>query len=143
MLVPLKSASGRRTLALPAPLAAQLVDHRARQYQDKRLQTGWVGDLVFTRADGAPIRKETDSAEWHRILNLAGIRQARLHDARHTAATLLLVQGVPSGVAMRLLGHADVRILARYQHVIDEAARGAADRLAATLWREPPDMSPF
>jgi hypothetical protein len=39
----------------------------------------------------------------HRILQVAGVRPARLHDARHTAATLLLVQGVPASVAMRLL----------------------------------------
>jgi integrase len=83
--------------------------------------------LVFARDDGSPIRKETDSAEWHRILKIAGVRQARLHDARHTAATLLLVQGVPAGVAMRLLGRSNARVLARYHHrrpdLIDRLAR--------------------
>jgi integrase len=78
---------------------------------------------VFAREDGAPIRKETDSAEWHRILLLAGVRQGRLHDARHTAATLLLVQGVPAGIAMRVFGHADTRMTARYQPVVEAASK--------------------
>ena len=93
-------------------------------------------DLVFIRDDGAPIRKEGDSAEWHRILRAAGVRPARLHDARHTAATLLLVQGVPPGVAMRLLGHSDIRVTARYQHVLEETAKAAAEQVGAALWGE-------
>src|SRR5579875_229531 len=136
-LVPVKSRAGRRVVGLPNVLAAQLAAHRTDW--ESRAQLGSTQppapDLVFTRPDGAPIRKETDSAEWHRILRAAGVRPARLHDARHTAATVLLVQGVPAGVAMRLLGHADTRILARYQHVLDEATRAAADRVGGVLWQ--------
>ncbi len=136
MLVPLKSAAARRVLALPAPMVAQLRRHGADQAAE-RLRAGsrWSDrGLVFTRNDGAPIRKETDSAEWHSILAAAGVRPARLHDARHTAATLLLVQGVPPGVAMRLLGHSDTRVTARYQHVVDDAAKAAALKVGAALW---------
>jgi integrase len=58
----------------------------------------------------------------------------RLHDARHTAATLLLVQGVPAGEAMRLLCHSDARVTARYQHVVEEAAKVAVQQVGAALW---------
>lgn len=134
--VPVKSTAGRRMLGLPTPMVDQLRRHGAAQAAE-RLRAGsrWRDHgLVFAREDGTPIRKETDSAEWHRILRMAGVRPGRLHDARHTAATLLLVQGVPAGVAMRLLGHSDLRVLARYQHVIEEAAQIAARQVGEALW---------
>jgi integrase len=133
---PVKSAAGRRVLALPAPMVEPLRRHAAAQAAE-RLRAGsrWADHgLVFARENGTPIRKETDSAEWHRILRLAGVRNARLHDARHTAATLLLIQGVPAGLAIRLLGHSDARVTARYQHVVEEAARTAAEQVGAALW---------
>ncbi len=136
VFVAVKSAAGRRALSVPGPLVEQLRRQSAAQAAE-RLRAGsrWQDlGLVFTREDGSPIRKETDSAEWHRILRLAGVRQSRLHDARHTAATLLLVQGVPAGVAMRLLGHSDARVTARYQHIVEEAAKAAAQQVGAALW---------
>ena len=136
ILVPVKSTGGRRTLSLPLPLVEQLRRQSASQAAERlRVGSRWKNHgLVFAREDGSPIRKETDSAEWHRILRLAGVRQGRLHDARHTAATLLMVQGVPPGTAMRLLGHSDTRMTARYQHVIEEAAKVAADQVGEALW---------
>jgi integrase len=136
VLAPLKSSAGRRVLSLPDPMIDQLRRHAAAQAAE-RLRAGnmWSDHgLMFTRDDGSPIRKETDSAEWHRILALAGVRPARLHDARHTAATLLLVQGVPAGVAMRLLGHSDTRVTSRYQHVVEETAKAAAQQVGEALW---------
>jgi integrase len=136
VFVPVKSAAGKRGLSVPAHLVEQLRRQSATQAAE-RLRAGsrWQDHgLVFAREDGSPVRKETDSAEWHRILKIAVVRRARLHDARHTAATLLLVQGVPAGVAMRLLGHSDTRVTARYQHVVEEAAKAAAQQVGLALW---------
>lgn len=85
VLAPVKSSAGRRVLSLPDPMVDQLRRHSAAQAAE-RLRAGnlWTDHgLMFTREDGSPIRKETDSAEWHRILSTAGVRSARLHDARH------------------------------------------------------------
>jgi len=57
------------------------------------------------------------------------VRDARLHDARHTAATLLLQQGVALRVAMQLLGHSQIAMMMHYTHVVPELARVAADRM--------------
>lgn len=117
-------------------MVEQLRTHQARQ-AGERLRAGsmWQGwGLVFSEEDGSPIRSEFDSRQWHRLLERAGVRQARLHDARHTAATLLLVQGVPTGVAMRILGHADPKMLSRYSHLVEQAQRDAADRMGTALW---------
>jgi integrase len=70
------------------------------------------------------------------VLAAAGLPPARLHDARHTAATSLLVQGVSARTVMDIMGWSDQRMLLRYQHVIDELRRDAADRMGAALWGE-------
>jgi hypothetical protein len=62
------------------------------------------------------------------------VPQARLHDTRHTAATLLLQQGVPARVAMEMLGHSQISLtLGRYSHVVPELAKDAARRMGEAL----------
>ena len=68
------------------------------------------------------------------LLNHAGVRAARLHDARHTAATLLPVMGVDSRTVMALMGWSSVALTQRHQHVVDELRRDAADQMGQTLW---------
>ena len=137
-LVAPKSRAGRRSLVLPAPLAAELRAHAAIQAAEReQLRSLWQGEdwgLVFPDPDGGPARPETDRAAWLRLLAAAGVPPRRLHDARHTAATLLLVQGVAPAVAMTLLGHTDLGVTRRYQHVVDELRRDAAERMGAAVW---------
>jgi integrase len=136
-LVPPKSNAGRRTILLPAPLLTQLREHRAAQNRE-RLAAGsiWQGlGFVFTTPRGTPIDPRNDHRAWHALLTKAAVRRARLHDARHTAATLLLAQGVPARVAMQILGHSQITLtLGTYSHVVPELAQDAADRMAAALW---------
>ncbi len=63
------------------------------------------------------------------------VRRARLHDARHTAASLLLQQGVPARVVMEILGHSQISLtLDTYSHVVSELAHDAALRMGEALW---------
>jgi integrase len=78
----------------------------------------------------------SDWAEWGELLQRAGVRQVRLHDGRHTAATLLLEQGVHVRAIQRILGHSDVRTTEAYTHVGDQMTRDAARRMGAALWGE-------
>jgi integrase len=135
-LTDVKSTAGRRTLRLPAPLTTLLRQHQAVQAVE-RLAAGadWQDwGLVFAQVDGKPIDQKRDWLAWKALLVAAEVADARLHDARHTAATLLLVQGVPEIVAMEILGHTDLRVTRRYQHVADELLQDAADRIGAALW---------
>lgn len=85
--------------------------------------------------NGRPIDPRRDWANWKALLAVAGVRDARLHDARHTAATLLLQQGVPARVAMQVLGHSQIGLtLGTYSHVVPELAQEAADRMGQALW---------
>ncbi len=90
--------------------------------------------LVFCQPTGRPIDPRADWASWKALLAEAGVRDARLHDARHTAATLLLVQGVNARTVMDIMGWTEARMLSRYQHVVDELRRDAADRMGQALW---------
>jgi integrase len=65
---------------------------------------------------------------------VSGVRPARLHDARHTAATFLLVQGVDQRVVMDMLGWTSPTMTARYQHVVPELVEEANRRMSELLW---------
>ncbi|MEU4288086.1 tyrosine-type recombinase/integrase [Kribbella sp. NPDC026596] len=62
-----------------------------------------------------------------------GIPPARLHDAGHTAATLLLEQGVDIRIVQQILGHSPITVTKRYAHVTSRLARDAADRMGRAL----------
>jgi integrase len=130
---PVKSRAGKRTLSLPKPLLEELRTHRKRQNEDRLAAGNWYADadLVFAREDGRPIDPKIDWREWKALCKEAGVPDARLHDARHTAATMLLAMGVPMRVAMEILGHSRITVTQRYQHVVDEMHEDAAEKMAA------------
>src|SRR5919112_1792949 len=131
-----KSKRSHRTLALPLPLIAELHRHKAAQLGEQMLAgSEWHDeDLVFAQANGRPIDKKTDYDDWTRLLQTAGVRHVRLHDGRHTAATLLLSENVHARVVMELLGHSQMRTtMDIYSHVMPALAREAADRMSTLL----------
>jgi integrase len=67
-----------------------------------------------------------DYHEWKNLLAEAGLRDTRLHDARHTAATVLPILGVPTPTAMALMGCSSAAVAKRYQHLIDVIRRDVA-----------------
>ena len=91
-------------------------------------------DLVFAQPNGRPIDKKADYKPGASCSSEAGVRHVRLHDGRHTAATLLLSEGVHPRVVMELLGHSQMRTtMDIYSHVMPALAREAADRMGAVL----------
>jgi integrase len=63
----------------------------------------------------------------------AGLPDRRLHDARHTAATVLAILNVPTTHAMAMMGWSSAETAARYQHMLDSIRRGVADQVGG-LW---------
>ena len=132
-----KAERSRRTLALPAPLVMALRHHRAVQLEERRAAGAlWEEhDLVFAQVNGRPLDKRSDWEGWKALLSRAGVREVRLHDGRHTAATLLLSEGVHPRVVMELLGHAQMRTTTdTYSHVMPALAREAAAKMSTALW---------
>ncbi|MFI5931270.1 tyrosine-type recombinase/integrase [Actinoplanes sp. NPDC051494] len=126
---------GRRMIPLPTELVEQLRAHRAGQQIDRVLADSlWTEhDLVFSTDRGAPIDPSDDYRMWKALLAAAGVRDARVHDARHTAATLLLAQGVDIRTVQEILGHSDVRVTQGYAHVSSDMARAAMQGMGASL----------
>lgn len=140
-----KTDRSRRTLALPAQLVSALHAHRTAQLGERLVAgPGWDdNNLVFAQANGRPIDRHSDYDAWSRLLIDAGVAHVRLHDARHTAATLLLVEGVHPRVVMELLGHSQMRTTTDiYSHVMPALARDAADRMGAILLADRPRHQP-
>jgi integrase len=134
-----KTRAGARLVALDDATVAALGSWRRRQAEE-RLAAGpaWSDHgLVFVDELGVPPHPETMTRWWNEAVARAGSRRIRLHDARHTAATLALRAGVPLKVVTQRLGHADVAVTMRvYQHVTAQDDRAAADALGRALGGE-------
>ena len=92
-------------------------------------------DLVFRQPGGKPMGHKRDHAEWKTLLADADVRDARLHDARHTAASLLLLLKVPARVVKDILGHSSYQLtMNTYCHVAPELNSDAAQLMAGAVW---------
>src|SRR5579884_46083 len=130
-----------RTVVIPAPLIRLLKEQWRKQKKIKEVAgESWdEWDLCFPNSLGRPMEPRDDWAAWKWLCKAAGVRDARLHDARHTAATLLLEQGVDIRVVQEILGHSTLAVTKRYTHVTSRLAKDAAERMARALWDAPDD----
>lgn len=91
--------------------------------------------LVFAQLTGKPIDSRRDWTEWKEILRDAKVHDGRLHDARRTAATLLLGQGVDARVGLEILGHSQISLTQNtHQHVMPRVIADATQRLGEVLF---------
>ena len=132
-----KSTRSRRTIALSPSSVLVLKDHKDRQEGIRAMLSMPLKgeDLVFSTPEGKPLRPNTVSRAWTSLASRAGLRAIRLHDARHTHASLMLKQGVHPKIVQERLGHASVQItLDTYSHVapgLQEAAAESFDKLVS------------
>jgi integrase len=131
-----KSDAGRRTYALPAPLAERLRAHRTHQKQ-LRLAQGprWrESGLVCTTEIGTAIDHHRYQRRFHRLVAEAGVPDMRAYDLRHTATTLMIDAGADLKAASEALGHSDPRITIKvYRHVRGDQRAAAITLLAGMI----------
>jgi len=126
----LKTEKSSRLIALTEETTAALRGHYSLIEQLKvRAESSWVeNNLVFPDAVGNFRSPKIDYAEWKKALKLCGIAPKRLHDARHTAATLMYSQGVGIETISRALGHSTSAITSKlYVHNSVEPQKAAAE----------------
>lgn len=136
VLVEPKTEKSRRTVKLPDVCLTALRIHRERQSGERDMAEAWgnTWDLVFTDEEGRPLSRYKVTRRFQAILEEGGIGKHRFHDLRHTAATLLLAQGVPLRVIQELLGHSLLATTADiYTHVLPVLMADAAARMDAAL----------
>lgn len=133
----LKTARGRRVVALAAETVAALRAHLTAQ-KVERLAFGAdynPDGYVFVREDGAPLHPAWVTRAFTQRVKAAGVPMIRLHDLRHTSASLGLAAGEPITVVSERLGHAKTSItLNVYSHTLPGQHREAADKLAAVMF---------
>ncbi|QNE45862.1 site-specific integrase [Glaciihabitans sp. INWT7] len=133
---PPKTARSRRSIPLPQLCVDALIARHRVQDEDRRIiREGWTElDLVFTTTIGTVIEPSNLRRSFNRAIELAGLRQIRFHDLRHTCASLLLAQGVPMRVVMEILGHSTMSITSDlYTHVSPNATASAVSAVSALL----------
>jgi integrase len=126
-------------MGLPDQLVTLLREHEeAQQHERGAAHDLWTeSGYVFTTPTGAPLNPRNDWAEWKRLVGRAGVPDRRLHDARHTAATVLLLLGVTERTVMGVMGWSSTAMAAKYQHVIDAVKRDVATQVDGLLWEAP------
>jgi integrase len=150
-LIPPKQHS-RRTVELPQITIQALRDHHELQREERILcGSKWhpkipvycdnelihLDDFVFTTPIGTPLESCNLNKQFQQILQSCGIPKHRFHDLRHTAATLLTVQGVQPKTIMKILGWSQMSMVDRYTHLVDETRREAAEKMNEILTRKP------
>jgi integrase len=133
-LGPVKTAAGVRELPLLEIAREALIEHEARQLLGNSVSEWDRERLIFTTASGRPVEPRNIGRSFERIVRKAGLRPIRLHDLRHTTASLLKKLGVSPRDAMVILGHSNISVtLGIYTHVDEDSRRDALGRLGHAL----------
>jgi integrase len=130
-----KSYRGR-TVDLDRDTVERLRAHWERQLREKAAFYGHWEDsgYVFTKRDGSPLHPRTLSQAFKWLVENSDLPRIRLHDLRHTHASIAVKAGVPIGVVSERLGHASPEFtLHRYSHVMPGMQREAADTIARAV----------
>jgi integrase len=135
-----KSSRSRRTVSLPGSAIDALTRHRQAQ------TVTTIDGLVFPSTVGTPMEPRGLQRHWTGVSATAkrkatpglrdqlGMPTVRLHDLRHSAASLMLAGGVPMRAVMETLGHASMTLTSdTYSHVMDEVRRDVATRMDRVL----------
>lgn len=140
-----KTKRSLRTISLPDRCVSALRTHKEQQEGERSdAALKWEplphqpDELIFTTSTGRP----TDPRSLNRMLTIlcrnAKVRRVRVHDLRHTCASLLLAQGVDARTIMETLGHSTITMtLDTYAHVMDTTLKAAASQMDAALGIDP------
>jgi len=132
----LKTESSHRTIMIGPVTSAALLEHRTI-VDEMKVKSGsnWDEmDLVFPNKHGGPIQSKWDYQRWLNGLAACGIARRSLHNARHTAGTLLYSSGVDIETIRRILGHSSIALTSRtYVHTAEAPLRKAASDLEDLL----------
>lgn len=126
-----KTKNGKRTIAVPETLIKLLKKHKVNQnlsklkYGEKYIDN----EMVICYEDGSYYRPDTLTRRFSKFIKDNNMKKIRLHDLRHSHATVLLSMGVSAKVAQQRLGHGSVATtLDIYSHVLDNVQQETAEQ---------------
>ena len=145
VISPPKTRKSRRQVTLSPSLTLLLCEYR-EQAETNRLLLGTMlkdTNFVFARPDGTPLDPSTVTHVFHKIIRKAGLEGLRLHDLRHSYASLMLAAGVNVKAISQSMGHSNIGItLDTYSHLLPGMGKIAAERFDRLLkpWLECEDV---
>lgn len=144
MLRETKTESSRRIIDIPESIIGILLRHKEEQQKNKTmLGEKYIDlDLVCCHGDGRFINPKYFSNKFRKFLDRKGLKKIRLHDIRHSNATLMLTYGVPVKIAAQRLGHSSVSVtLDIYSHVLQEMQNEVTEKIECGILRQIPDKT--
>lgn len=129
-----KTKKSKRYVTLPESVMEELKTYR-KYWAKEKLKKGdkWIEqdrEWLFHSFDGTHLYPTSPSKRWHQFINGHNFKYIRLHDLRHTSASLLIAQGVHAKLISERLGHSDISVtMNTYGHAFKSADRAAADKL--------------
>jgi len=125
-LTPPKSKSGVRRVPIALPL--RIVLERRLDEMDDDPQAFFV-----VAPEGGPLEASRDSKRWHQYLDAAGVEQIKLHEARHTTATLMRAAGASILSIQKIVGHSAASMTEHYAHELSPESIETVNRYAAMM----------
>ncbi len=129
-----KTKKSKRYVTIPESVMAELKKYR-KHWAKEKLRKGdvWIEkerEWLFHAFNGTHLYPTSPSKRWHTFINGHNFKYIRLHDLRHTSASLLIAQGVHAKIISERLGHSDISVtMNTYGHAFKSADRAAADKL--------------
>ncbi|MEV9641724.1 site-specific integrase [Mammaliicoccus sciuri] len=136
-----KTRSSKRTVTLPLSMMEELRTYQ-KHHKNTREDSGerWIEteyDWVFCQSNGAHMYPSSPSNRWAKMLQKHKFRYIRLHDLRHTSASLLIAQGIHAKIISERLGHSDISVtMNTYGHAFKSADRAAADKMESIFLKK-------
>lgn len=127
-----KTSKSNRLIALSLSTVGMLREYKAKQAELRQLlglPPMADNDLVFSHYDGSPLLPNSVTHAWIKLTRKCGLNGVRLHDCRHSHASLMLKQGIHPKIVQERLGHSSIRLtLDLYSHVVPGLQQAAANR---------------
>lgn len=127
-----KTDSSNRLVSLPQSVVDELRKYRVHWVQEKLMAKNWTEnerEWLFHQRNGTYVHPSSATHWWNKFARKLDIRYIRLHDLRHTSASLLIAQGVHAKIISERLGHANIKItMDTYGHALRSADQAAADK---------------
>lgn len=129
-----KTKTGRRIVTLPKSMMAELSIYHEQWIKDKEdSNDGWIEvtrEWVFCNSSGGHLYPSSPTNRWSKFIKKHDFKYIRLHDLRHTSASILIAQGEHAKVISKRLGHSDISVtMDTYGHVFETANRSAGDKM--------------
>lgn len=139
-----KTFRSRRAVNLPHMMLVALLEHEKKQVGEREGRgERWIDTgFIFTTSKGTPIDPRNFYREFRRICDEAGLGLWHPHELRHSAASLMLAQGVKLHVVSQVLGHSSIRMTSDvYGHLLEPDRQDAALAMESLLWDGDDDVT--